>query len=337
MGTIRMNLGADSYDIIVRPGILGSCGEYLDLDRKVMVVSDDGVPSEYLNAVLSQAREGHSFVFPRGEKSKNLDTFGQMMSAMLSHGFSRGDCVVAVGGGIAGDVAGFAASCYMRGVDFYNIPTTVLSQVDSSIGGKTAVNLGGVKNIVGTFSQPKRVLVDPEVLKSLPSRQVSNGLAEALKMALTCDAELFSFFLENDVSKDIGTVIERSLQIKKDIVEKDEFESGLRKVLNFGHTIGHGIEAACGGKLLHGECVALGMIPMCSPEVRELLVRALRRLGLPTGFRFDREKVLDAVQHDKKRTGSGIATVYVPEPGRFEFRNLTSGEIGDLLGIIEEA
>ena len=323
-------------DTVIGRGILGSCGGLLDLKRKVMVVSDDGVPEEYQQKVLSQAAEGHLFVFPYGEESKNLETFGHLLSFMLDMGFSRGDCVVAVGGGVVGDLAGFAASCYMRGIDFYNIPTTVLSQVDSSTGGKTAVNLGGVKNTVGSFHRPKKVLIDPDVLSTLPARQVSNGLAEALKMALTSDAPLFRLFLEDDPRKEIDTVIERSIRIKRGVVEKDEFESGPRRVLNFGHTIGHGLEAALGGKLLHGECVALGMIPMCAPGVREDLVKCLEKLGLPVRCRFDRDSVLEAISHDKKKSGSTIATVHVPAPGRFEMRDMTVDEISALLDLIEE-
>ncbi|MBO4409180.1 MAG: 3-dehydroquinate synthase [Spirochaetales bacterium] len=336
MGTIRMNLGADSYDIVIGRGILGSCASHLNLDRKVMVVSDDGVPEEYQQKVLSQAAEGHLFVFPSGEESKNLETYGHLLSFMLDMGFSRGDCVVAVGGGVAGDLAGFAASCYMRGISFYNIPTTVLSQVDSSIGGKTAVNLGGVKNVVGTFNQPDKVLIDPDVLLTLPARQVSNGLAEALKMALTSDASLFRLFLEGDPLGEIDTVIEKSLEIKKGVVEKDQFESGLRRVLNFGHTIGHGIEAACGGELLHGECVALGMIPMCAPSVRKDLLKCLEKLGLPVRCRFDRDRVLEAIGHDKKKAGRTIKTVHVTAPGTFGMKDMTVEELAALLDLIEE-
>ena len=335
MGTIGIDLGKNSYDIVIRRGVLSEASDELDLDRKVLVVSDDGVPDEYADTVMAGAKEGFRMVFRHGEDNKSIETLNEILTHMVRCGFDRHDCVVAVGGGVTGDMAGFAASCYMRGIDFYNIPTTVLSQVDSSVGGKTAINLGGVKNIVGAFYQPKKVLIDPDVLASLPKRQVSNGLAEALKMAFTFDAGLFNLFLEGDVLGNLDEVIERSIQLKKDVVQKDERERGLRKVLNFGHTIGHGIEASLpAGTLYHGECVSLGMIPMCSDSVRPKLVKALSRLDLPTEFAFDSASVCDAIKHDKKSTGESISTVFVPEIGEFGFRDMNLDEIRALLPMI---
>ena len=254
-----MNLGEDSYDIIVERGVLSKANKQLNLNRRVLVVTDSGVPEEYAKSLASQCKDGIIYTVPMGEASKSLDIFGKVLGTMLDNGFSRKDCVVAVGGGVVGDLAGFAASAYMRGIDFYNIPTTLLSQIDSSIGGKTAINFGGVKNIVGAFYQPKKVLIDPDLLATLPERQISNGLAEAIKMALTSDKELFNIFENKDIDENIDEIIIRSLNIKKSVVEQDEKESGLRKILNFGHTIGHGIESSEEmSELYHGECVALG-------------------------------------------------------------------------------
>ncbi|MBE6609231.1 MAG: 3-dehydroquinate synthase, partial [Ruminococcaceae bacterium] len=244
--TIHMNLGEDSYDIIVQRGVLGEADKHLDLNRRVLVVTDSGVPAQYARTVAEQCKEAMILTVEQGEASKSLDMFGKLLSAMLDGEFSRKDCVVAVGGGVVGDLSGFAASAYMRGIDFYNIPTTLLSQIDSSIGGKTAINFGGVKNIVGAFYQPKKVLIDPELLKTLPKRQISSGLAEAVKMALTSDKELFDIFENKDIGSSIDEIIVRSLNIKKNVVEQDEKESGLRKILNFGHTVAHGIESSEG-------------------------------------------------------------------------------------------
>ena len=204
--TIHMNLGEDSYDIIVERGALAKANEYLNLNRRVLVVTDSGVPSEYASAVAAQCKESVICTVESGEGSKSLETFGKLLKAMLDNGFSRKDCVVAVGGGVVGDLSGFVASAYMRGIDFYNIPTTLLSQIDSSIGGKTAINLVGVKNIVGAFYQPKRVIIDPELLKTLSPRQISSGLAEAVKMALTSDKELFDIFESCDMFEFIFAV-----------------------------------------------------------------------------------------------------------------------------------
>ena len=305
--TLSMNLGADSYDIIVEHGALKKASEYLNLNRKVLIVTDSGVPAEYADTIAAQCKTPTKIVVPEGEDSKGFPTFELLCRTMLENGFTRTDAVVAVGGGVVGDLSGFASASYMRGIDFYNIPTTLLSEVDSSIGGKTAINLGGVKNIIGAFHQPKRVLIDPDVLRTLPKRQIANGLAEAIKMAATFDSEFFSLLENEDILANLDTVIERSLMIKKSVVEQDEKESGLRRVLNFGHTIGHGIESYEDlHGLYHGECVALGM--------------------LPTDLHFDADRVYEAVTHDKKADGDQIHVIYAPEIGSFEMKKVSLAE-----------
>ena len=198
---IHLDLNENSYDIIVERGILKNAGEHLNLDRRVLVVTDSGVPEIYAQTLAGQCKNAIVCTVETGEASKSMESFENLLHVMLQNNFSRNDCVVAVGGGVVGDLSGFVASAYMRGVDFYNIPTTLLSQIDSSIGGKTAINFGGIKNIVGAFHQPKKVLIDPELLKTLPDRQISNGLAEAVKMALTSDKELFEIFENKDIKE----------------------------------------------------------------------------------------------------------------------------------------
>lgn len=328
---LTMELGKNSYDIIVERGALGRVGTLLNLNRRVLIVTDDGVPAAYAETVASACKTPVLITVPAGEGSKSLPTLSRLLSAMLENGFTRTDAVVAVGGGVVGDLSGFAAATFMRGIDFYNIPTTLLSQVDSSIGGKTAVNLDGVKNCVGAFWQPKRVIVDPDTLSTLPPRQIANGLAEAIKMAATCDSELFARMEENDPLTILDYIITSSLTIKKSVVEKDATEKSLRRVLNFGHTLGHGIESCFAMRdLYHGECVALGMLPLCAPEVRKRLQAVLTRAGLPTETDADIDTVLDAVSHDKKLDGDMIHYVYVPEIGQFEFRSATLAEFQKL-------
>ena len=318
-----MIIKANGYDIIIEKGCLDRAGDYLPPDRKALVVTDSGVPVQYAEKVLSFCGKGSLIkTIQQGEESKNFDNLRELLKTMLEAGFTRRDCVIAVGGGVVGDLSGFAASIYMRGIDFYNIPTTLLSQVDSSVGGKTAIDFEGFKNIVGAFYQPKLVLIDENVLSTLPRRQLNNGLAEALKMSLTSDKELFDLFENGDPYENIGTVIEKSLLIKTDVVNKDEKEQGLRRVLNFGHTIGHGIEAEQGGALYHGECVAIGMIPMCSPGTAERLRKILAKLGLPSYCGGDAEKVFEAMLHDKKSSGENITAVFVDEPGSFRFESV---------------
>lgn len=320
---IRVALGKDSYHVTVERGILSRADTYLDLNRKVLVVTDSGVPAQYANAVANRCAKPVLVTIPQGEESKNLGNFEMLCRTMLSAGFTRTDCVVAVGGGVVGDLAGFAAASFMRGIDFYNIPTTVLSQVDSSIGGKVAIDMAGIKNCVGAFYQPKAVLIDPEVLSTLPQRQIANGLAEALKMAVNFDKALLSVFESDNVMSHIDEIICASLRIKAEVVSSDEKEKGLRRVLNFGHTIGHGIETAAGlNQLYHGECVALGMLPMCSSTLRLRVKAILEKLALPTSCNVNAAAVWEAISHDKKLSGESITVVYAQEAGSFELRTM---------------
>lgn len=330
--TISIDLGPDSYDIVLEAGCLRKAAELLNLDRRVLIVTDDGVPETYANTLARQCAHPLVRTVPGGEGSKSFAVLEELLKAMLSAGFNRGDCVCAVGGGMVGDLAGFAAASYMRGVDFYNIPTTVLSQVDSSIGGKTAVNLGGVKNIAGAFWQPKRVLVDLDTLATLPARQISSGLAEAVKAGLIADRALFELFETGDIAENMERIIARSLRMKKAVVEQDERERGLRRSLNLGHTIGHGIESVT--SLTHGESVAVGMLPMCAPDVRARLLPVLEKLGLPRSVRADPEAVYAALLHDKKSAGGRITVVKVERPGSFVLERVAPEALRPLIDMV---
>ena len=320
------------YIITLERGALKKAGEILSLDRRAVIVTDSGVPKQYAETVAAQCKSAHIVTIPQGEASKSIDTFSLLLKEFTHFGLTRTDCTVAVGGGVVGDLTGFAAACYMRGIDFYNIPTTVLSQVDSSIGGKTAIDFEGYKNIVGAFYPPKAVIIDPDTLKTLPRRQISNGLAESVKMAMTCDSGLFEL-IESEKA-DIDTVIYRSLLIKKRVVEEDEREAGLRKVLNFGHTLAHAVESESAGALYHGECVAIGMLPMCSKDAAARLLPVLERLGLPTDFEGNAARLTEAMEHDKKKSGDTVTVIYVNKIGEFEMKKLGHEE---LLKLAKEA
>lgn len=323
-----------NYDIIVGRGKINEAEKYLNLSRKVMIVTDTGVPEQYVQSIVKKCKTPVIHTFEMGEGSKNFDTFQGILAHMIEENFTRTDAVVAVGGGVVGDVAGFVASTFMRGIDFYNIPTTLLSQVDSSIGGKTAVDFMGIKNIVGAFYPPKCVIVDPDTLSTLHPRQFSNGMAEAVKMAATCDRELFEFIEKCDASdkESIDFIITRSLLIKKRVVEEDEHEGGLRRVLNFGHTLAHAIESAGEfSSLYHGECVGLGMLSMCDEKVRARLLSVLEKFSLPTRFDFDADVLISSARHDKKLAGNDIFLVFVKEIGEFEFRRVPFGEFEGMI------
>ncbi len=319
---IPVRLKENGYPITIARGALASAGEFFRLDRRVLVVTDDGVPDVYAQTVAAQCREPHLEIVPMGEGSKSFATLERLLGALLQNGFTRKDCVISVGGGVVSDLAGFAAATYMRGIDFYTMPTTVLSAVDASVGGKTAINFMGIKNMVGAFWQPKGVLIDPDTLKTLPQRQIASGLAEAVKMALTCDKELFMLFERDDPMQHLEEIIARSVAIKRDIVEQDETEQNLRRILNFGHTIGHGIESAANGALYHGECVAVGMLPMCSEPVRARLTKVLEKLHLKTAVQLDPDVVYTALLHDKKAAAGGVCVVRVEEIGSFVMETL---------------
>ncbi|MBQ4097593.1 MAG: 3-dehydroquinate synthase, partial [Clostridia bacterium] len=294
--------------------------------------TDDGVPAEYAYTVAAQYAEPYVVTLWQGEKNKNFNTYKYILGKLMKYSFSRSDAVIAVGGGVVGDIAGFAAATYMRGIDFYNIPTTFLSQVDSSIGGKVAVDMDGVKNIIGAFHQPKKVVIDPDGLKTLDPRQLSAGIAESIKMAATCDAELFELLEKStDFAADCDRIIEASLMIKKRVVEEDPKEQGLRRVLNFGHTIGHAIESAKMGELLHGECVAIGMLPMTDDATRARLEAVLEKYALPTGTSVNAADLLPIMLHDKKKTSGGVSIVRVHEIGSFEIKTADEAELGKYL------
>ncbi|NCC07554.1 MAG: 3-dehydroquinate synthase [Clostridia bacterium] len=332
---LTMRLKESRYDIIIKNGGLGRVNQLINLNRKVLIVTDDGVPAEYAERVKAQCDEGIIFTVAQGEGSKSIDVFAKLLGAMLENGFSRRDAVIAVGGGVVGDLAGFAAASYMRGIDFINCPTTTLAQIDSSIGGKTAVNLNGTKNIVGAFYQPKLVVIDPETLKTLSARHFAEGLAEAVKAGLIADAELFEMFENDDINEKLEEIIYRSLVVKKNVVEHDEKEIGERACLNFGHTIGHAIESyeKLGG-LCHGECVALGMLPMTqNASLRRRMRTVYKKLGLPCSVKYDGDAIFDILKHDKKAAGGEITIVTVKQLGEYALEKV---DTASLRGIVKE-
>ena len=334
---LRMELEKRSYDIIIKRGSLKRAKMLGDLQRKVLVVSDRGVPGRFVKTIMGQCAEATACIVPQGEGSKSVEVWQGLLSRMLELGFMRGDAVAAVGGGVVGDLAGFAAASYMRGIDYFQFPTTTLAQIDSSIGGKTAINLGGAKNPVGAFHQPSLVVADPDTLDTLPPRQWANGMAEALKTGLVGSSELFDIMENKDIPAHLEEILVLCLRYKKGVVERDETEQGERRLLNFGHTIGHGIEAALQGgdekhKLLHGECVALGLLPMLDSRALERRVRAvMRKLGLPRSYHCPPEEVLRFIQSDKKRKGDQYTVVRVKVPGQGYQEEIGPEELRDLV------
>ncbi len=332
MKSLPVNVLGAPYEVTVAKGGIERLSEIWELDRKVMVVTDSGVPDEYAKTVAEQCKDSFTVTIPQGEASKSTEMLIHLWDEMAKAKMTRSDAVIAVGGGVVGDLSGFAAATYMRGIDFYNVPTTVLSQVDSSVGGKTAVDFSGYKNIVGAFHQPRGVMLDADTLKTLPERHASNGIAEAVKMAATFDKELFSFIEENDIFDNLEEIITRAVQIKIKVVEEDEKEKGLRKVLNFGHTLAHALENRyCFDEYYHGECVALGMLPVSAPSVRERLRRVLEKAGLPVEFPCEMTVLSEAVTHDKKTSGEKLTYIVCEEIGSYKMKTVEAAEFCSLL------
>ena len=329
--TLRVELGDRSYPIHIGPALLSRHPELLfDAVRgsQALVLSDANVAPLYLSFVRPglSARSSAELVIPPGEREKTLDRFAEVMHAFAGMRASRDVTLIALGGGVVGDLGGFAAACWMRGVRFVQVPTTLLAMVDSSVGGKTAVDLPEGKNLVGAFHQPSAVIIDTDTLSTLPDRELRAGLAEVVKYGAIFDAAFFAWLeahaesLHRDAAA-LAEAIERSCRHKADVVARDETEQGDRALLNFGHTFGHAIETLGGYELvLHGEAVAIGMVCAARLSARsgrapaadtERLVSLLRRLGLPTDTpgHLDRHALLDAMRLDKKNRSGALRLI----------------------------
>jgi 3-dehydroquinate synthase len=330
VNTLQVELGLRSYPILIGPGLLADPKLLTQhvAAHQVLIVTNDVVAPLYLEPVQEAFadRDLRTLVLPDGEAEKNLQTFGQLIDELISGRFHRDACVVALGGGVIGDLAGFAAACYQRGIDFLQLPTTLLAQVDSSVGGKTAVNHPEAKNMIGAFHQPVAVIADTDTLKTLPRRELNAGLAEVIKYGLICDAEFFRW-LETEIEALVALdatalthAISRCCQIKAQIVAEDEREQGRRALLNLGHTFGHALEALGGyGHWLHGEAVAIGMQMAAEASMRLGWIGAdevarirtlLERTGLPTtasGLRI--EDIMNRMQLDKKAGRGGLKLI----------------------------
>ena len=342
MRVVKVPLGERSYQILIGGGLLARLGTEcarLKLGRRCAVISDRHVAPRYGKAVAQSLRaagfEPVAITVPTGETAKSLATVQACYNQLAAHRLERQSFIVALGGGVVGDLAGFVAATYLRGIPFVQVPTTLLAQVDSSVGGKVGVNLRAGKNLVGAFYQPRLVLCDLDTLNTVPSRELRAGLAEVIKYGIISDAHLFAR-LERDLPrllarepKTLAAVIARCCEIKAEVVGQDETESGVRAILNFGHTIGHAIEAISGyGKVLHGEAISIGQVASAklSTELLGLPGAELERItnlftqaGLPTQIKlsaFQRQKLLTAMKLDKKVSGGEIKFVLAERIGK---------------------
>ncbi len=350
MPLVRVELGDRSYPVHIERGLVDRVGEgmaALGLSGPVTVVTNPVVEDLYgrrlLKGLESAGLSPSVFVVPDGEQYKSLDEAKRIYDFLIERRMERGSAIVAFGGGVIGDLAGFVAATYQRGVPYVQVPTTLLSQVDSSVGGKTAVNHPKGKNMIGAFYQPRAVFIDPDLLKTLDVRELRCGFAEVVKYGVIWDAEFFSFLEEHTeglkgLGDEIITAIERSCAIKAEVVSKDERESGLRSILNFGHTFGHAIEAVTGfGPIKHGEAVAMGMVMaagfscrlgLCDAGVEERIRGLVKALGLPElPEDLDRKALIEPMKIDKKVAGGRLRFVLVRKIGSVQLKEVGIEEL----------
>ncbi|MBR1591981.1 MAG: 3-dehydroquinate synthase [Ruminococcus sp.] len=334
------------YDIIIERGGLDKCGEFISSalkSKKAVIITDDIVDRLYSQRLVKSLADydikSDVFVFPNGEQSKNLSTLSDIYDFLCEKNITRSDFLIALGGGVVGDITGFAAASYLRGIDFVQIPTTLLAQVDSSVGGKTAVDIKGGKNLVGAFKQPALVVCDSDTLKSLPQTELSCGMAEAIKYGMIRDADLFRLIENHDIS-DINDVMDElvytCIDIKRDVVEHDEFDKGERMILNFGHTLGHAIEGWHNyTDYTHGMGVSAGMCMiterLCSKALSDRLKNCVKRYNLPTGTEAPIGELLPYCSKDKKRDAGDINYIICPETGKAEIHRVTVAEFEKLM------
>lgn len=330
MRKIRVNTGKP-YDILIERNILNSCGKIvksISSAATAAIVTDSNVSSIYLNRIkLSLENEGFktvTYTFPAGENSKTIATVTEILNFFAENSVTRSDIAVALGGGVTGDLTGFAAAIYMRGIEFVQIPTSLLAQIDSSVGGKTGADLPSGKNLCGAFHQPSAVIIDPEVLKTLPDKFFADGMAEAIKYGCIADEKLFKEISDGINRENADSMIYKCVDIKRVTVEHDEKEKGERMLLNFGHTLGHSAEKLSGFTLTHGECVGIGMYIMAKAGEKqgvtekgttENIAKLLVKYNLPLSCETQLEELCKGALTDKKRSGSNINIVLLNKIG----------------------
>lgn len=315
-----------SYDVLIGAGLLENLGKYLlpilEKPCKIAIISDSNVWPLYgqiaENTLVDSGYSVVNFTFPAGESSKNADTYFQILNFLAVNHLTRSDAVLALGGGVTGDMAGFAAATYLRGIRYIQVPTSLLAMVDSSVGGKTAIDLPAGKNLVGAFYQPNFVLCDLNTLNTLPESVFCDGCAEVIKYGVLYDRQLFDHLFQKGLDFDRETVIARCVELKRNVVAEDEFDTGARQKLNLGHTIGHGVEAQSSFSITHGQAVAIGMAIVAKAGCKSIyndLCTVLQKFKLPVTTDFTAKQLYTSALSDKKRSGGTVNLIIPREIG----------------------
>lgn len=346
MNTVRVD-ASKSYNIYVGKDILSSAGEMIKNELGVCsaaIITDDNVNSLYADKVIaSLGKAGFrtvKFIFPHGEESKNLAVYSEILTFLSENHITRKDLLISLGGGIPGDIGGFSAATFLRGIRFVQIPTTLLSAVDSSVGGKTAVNLPSGKNLAGAFYQPDMVICDYSVLDTLPQEIFAEGCAEIIKYGIIMDRDFFGFLKTNDIKENIEYIITRCVSMKRDIVNEDEKDNGRRAILNFGHTTGHAIEKCSNFEISHGNAVAVGMIiasegayktGLCDTDISDEIKSVLIKNNLPVSCSFSAEELYKFCISDKKINGNSIKLIIPEKIGKCVIKEIPTTKLFDFI------
>lgn len=348
MKKIEINV-SKPYNVLIGKNLLdkiGSLSRPLCNGNKAMIITDDNVEPLYYEAVKNSLENSgfqvYKYVIANGEASKNSTNFIKILNTLAEYRFTRTDTLFALGGGVVGDLTGFCASVYLRGISFIQIPTTLLAAVDSSVGGKTAIDLDAGKNLAGAFYQPKLVLFDMNTLDTLSDEIFSDGMAEVIKYGMIYDKELFNNLKRKQITEDI---ISRCVEIKRDVVMVDEFDNGLRKILNFGHTMGHAIEKCSNFQLTHGTCVAIGMALItkyavkagkCSNDCYDELCEVVQLYNLPTECDYSSDVLFNSATSDKKREGDKLSIILPLRIGKCIIEDIKVSDFSDIINIAIE-
>lgn len=341
MNTIQIN-ASKSYNVLIGNDLLENAGHQLlcTLQKtcKIAIISDSNVYPIYGSIVseslLNSGYDVVCYTFPAGEASKTAATYLEILNFLAENQLSRTDAILALGGGVTGDMAGFAAATYLRGITYVQVPTSLLAMVDSSVGGKTAIDLPAGKNLVGAFYQPSLVLCDLNTLSTLPESEFCDGCAEIIKYGVLYDESLFIHLESAGLGFDRETVISRCIELKRNVVAEDEFDNGARQKLNLGHTIGHGVEAQSNFTVTHGQAVAIGMAIIsksCCYDIYERLVSVLQKFKLPTTTDFTANQLFNSALSDKKRSGGTVNLIVPEEIGKCSILPTPVGELESLI------
>ncbi len=332
MKTIEVTLPNRTYNIYIESGILSNVSKYLDSSVSYVIITDTNIPQQYYETLQKQLNVLYVHKVIPGEHSKSFKTVQDIVDKMMENGITRSTKIIAVGGGVVGDIAGFVASIYMRGIPFIQVPTSLLAQVDSSVGGKVGINTHFMKNGVGSFFQPEAVFIDPNTLKTLPQRHLNNGMAELIKHALIRGKSLYLELQSSKPFEKLDKWIYQSIMIKRDIVIQDEFDQFERQILNFGHTIGHAIEQYSNYELLHGEAISVGMHQIIKNTIFENdITNLLIKYNLPVSYEYNKERIINFIKTDKKVFASSIHVILLEEPGNAFIKTINVNEMKEYL------